>query len=674
MTSFVNDNGDEIQYSGGDLLLTKQVASFRNFKIKGDVSVSFSIPNSSTNRSTLGYFGFQQVNSPVFSQTPFNMVKDGNTITRGYLIIESDNGDELSIFFVSGNANWFRAFDFSCKEIRNYRYRTYWTYFYVDLLKSADRGIIFPQIDWMYQRNKFDKYTFVANVIDESTSAENPYPYTNIFPCLYVHTLVEELGKVANIKIDGTLINDKFYRSLIITPEGPEIYNDYGRASNFSAALDIDPSGRTPIIDIHNIAPTMKALEIIRWLSFTFGCVPVFDEYTQTLTLNVIEKIKKEDSYDWSQYVQGYNIRYNQYQNNYIRMAEAPESEIQIYNNSNPDALFGELNIESQKDDGSSQDLYECPFAPVADNVGTTPLAWATPFIEFYQLEDSKQIPFTAVTSNGGKAEFACAFPEDISQLFNDNVLVMRIQDEDNIYTGFHNITHASATYVRSSCDFISDTTGSVYIQNVTPNEAGPRILVCIPNYPVANFMGVDSFNVLRVGDITHVAYAYYHKPRYSQYSNLNGYRPGLSYGSLAVVEDVPTTTPDVPPIIVEVTLVLTAELSCLFSASYYYKINSGSWTFLTDNDTLGFLCPVFPSNVTLSSNKITCLEGDTVYIGVLNDVAANIEFGLTDTAVATYDTYCGQDGDTAFVVLADTTKYLNLNCTAGSPNVFTTC
>jgi len=387
MTSFINDNNQEIQYDG-EILLTKQVASFRNFKIKGDVSVSFGVPNTSDNRSALGYFGLNQVDSPIFSTNAFNLVKNGNTITRGYLVIEADDSNEISLFFISGNANWFRSFDFNCKEIRNIHYRSYWTYTQAMASKSNTRGIIFPHIDWMYGREKFDNNTFIARVIDETKGARDVYSYVNLFPCLYINTLVEEIAKTAGIRLSGNLFDDKFYKQLIVTPEGPELYNDYGRISNFSASLDSQSTGEAQIIDIHNIAPDMKAIDIIKWLCFKFGCIPVFDEYSQTLSLNIIDKIKKEDALDLSEHIQKYKIQYNQYQNNYLRIAEAPENDIQVYNTQNPDSLFGELNIESQKSDGSTQDLYEDPFAPVADNVGTTPLKWATPFIEFYTLED----------------------------------------------------------------------------------------------------------------------------------------------------------------------------------------------------------------------------------------------------------------------------------------------
>jgi hypothetical protein len=675
MTSFINDNNEQIQYDG-EILLTKQVASFRNFKIKGDVSVSFGVPNTSENRSALGYFGLNQTNSPVFSTNAFNLVKNGNTITRGYLVIESDDSNEISLFFISGNANWFRSFDFNCKEIRNTRYRSYWTYSQAEFTKSNTRGIIFPHIDWMYGREKFDNTTFIARVIDETKGARDAFAFTNLFPCLYINTLVEEIAKTAGIRLSGNLFDDKFYKQLIVTPSGPELYNDYGRISNFSASFDSDSTGEAQIIDIHNIAPDMKAIDIIKWLCFTFGCVPVFDEYSQTLSLNIIDKIRKENALDLSQYIQKYKIQYNQYQNNYLRVPEAPENEIQVYNEQNPDALFGELNIESQKNDGSNQELYESPFAPVADNVGTTPLKWATPFIEFYTLEDGDEIRYESVSDVGGKLSFNLIFNFDVSELFFDAVMVFRVKDDNDIYTGYHNIQFGTATSAQSSSDYISDSSGYVYIQKVKENETGPRVLVCIPNYPVANFTQYNAINIYRIGDITSVAYAYFHKPFYSLYSNLNGYRPGLSYGALAVTENTVESVEEPPITLYEVTLSITAELSVFASASFYYRVNggAGTWTLLTSNDELDFLCPVYPSTVALTAYPISVVAGQSVEIGVKNDVGTNVTFGLTDSPAATYTPHCGQDTDTLFIPTGDATKYVNLKCTSGTPNVFTTC
>ena len=117
MTSFIDDNGNILDYSGEDVGLTKEVASFPDFKIKGDVSVDFKLNNNSQNRKALGYYGAQQINSPAFSKVPFNMFIDGNKAAKGFIVIKTSDDFVIEAFFISGNANWFQSFEFNCKEI-----------------------------------------------------------------------------------------------------------------------------------------------------------------------------------------------------------------------------------------------------------------------------------------------------------------------------------------------------------------------------------------------------------------------------------------------------------------------------------------------------------------------------------------------------------------------------
>lgn len=687
MTSFINDDNEQLNYSGDDILITRQVASFRDFTIKGDVSISFTIPNTSENRKALGYFGLSQVDSPIFSPNQFSMVKNGNVLTRGYLVIEGDDGNELDIFFISGNANWFRTFEFTCKNISNPRLSVVWEYGFANARRGATEGIVFPHIDWMFKRQKFDQYNWVARVIDESNGARSPYPFTNLFPCLYIHTLVNEISKVSGVKIAGSLMDDKFYQSLIITPEGPELHNNAGRIVNFSAGYSVssgifevtpDPAFPNGRVRVQDIAPDVPAVDIIKWLCFTFGCIPHFDEYSQTLYLNVIDKIKKEDAEDWSEYVQGYKIQYDQYQNNYLRVPEAPEQEIKDYNIQHPDALFGELNIESEKEDGSSQDLFTSPFAPVRDDVGTTPLAWATPFIEFYTLEDGDEIEFTSVENSAdfpGKAQFNLVFNFDVEEITQDAVLCVRIEDEDNVYSGYHLITRAKSSYILSGCDFISDVSGFAYIQKISLNDAGPRVLVYVPDYPVSSFTSADSISLVRDGSYSRVGYAYFHKPTYSDYSNLNGYRPGLAYGAPDIEETVLDPAVDDPELYYyTITIAITSELLVYGSANYYYKVGSGAWTLLTSNNELDQLNNVYPTYTILTDYTFSVLQGQTVQLGCKDNDGNNITFGVTNAPAATYTPYCGQDPTTEFTPTADVTKYVNLKVTSGTPNVYTTC
>ncbi len=664
MISFINDNNQSINFTG-DFGITKQVAYFRNLQIKGDVSVSFNVPNNSETRDALGYYGYNQVTKPIFSTNQFNLVKNGNVLMRGYLIIEEDTGKELSLYFISGNANWFKDFDFSCKDIRNTGYQL--RFIGQDIVNSwtNTRGIIFPVIDYIFQRNKFDN----KNFLDALVGVDDEGGAVNILPCLYIHTLVDELGNHAGIKIKGDLLDDKLYRSLIITPETSDIRNEWGLIDKrYSSSQNSSGTGLNTLIRIQDIAPSMKAIEIIKWLIVKFGCEATFDTYSNTLELNIIEKFKREDAEDWSEYFRSYTVKYNQYDKSYIRIKEAPEADIEQYNINNPDALYGELLIDSGKGDGSTTDLYTDPFAPVYDDIGETALLWATPFIEYYKLEDADPANYTAVSSAGGQLIFE-GVSTNYDQVIN-GYLVFRVDDDNGIYTGYHVGGFGTTGQVATSfSDFISTSTGTIYYQKLTKQDAGPRVLVCIPNYPVSSFTSGSTFFQNGFETITNVAYAYYHKPFYNGYFSLNGFKSGLAY-SQPDMDIVEVQTPPISgPVTYTVTLAITAELSVPNAAKFYYKINFGSWTLLKSTTV-----PVYSSYTVLTSDPITAEENDTVSIGVFNSSDVNVTFGLTDAPSNTYTGFCGQDTDTAFVVTQNVTKYVNLKCTAGTPNTFTTC
>jgi len=247
MTSFINDNGQEILVSE-EVTLTKQVASFKEFKIKGDFSVTLKIHNNSKNREALGYYGLNQIDSPIFSPNKFNLVKNGNVLKRGDIVIESDDGNFISIYFIAGNSNWFRAFDFSCKDVRNDSLAVQWNYTNVITASTATSGIVFPHIDFMFGREKFDKYNFNSRIVNDSTGEVDDYSPVNNSPCIYLSTLVNEISKVGGIKIAGNILTDWLYTHVIITPDGPEIYNEIGQIVTSNAGAPTSSGGNdTPI-------------------------------------------------------------------------------------------------------------------------------------------------------------------------------------------------------------------------------------------------------------------------------------------------------------------------------------------------------------------------------------------------------------------------------------------
>lgn len=220
MTSFVNDDGEYLDYTGPDVGITKQVANFFDFKIKGDISSTLKIDNNSQNRKALGYYGAQQINSPAYSKVPFSMVRDGNIISRGFIVINDSDDRNISCFYISGNTNWFQSFQFNIKET-DFDDRFTVLSSAIDGRKSATEGIIFPLVDWWAQGSRRSTSYLKIN---QAPSPEDGPIITDVHPCIFLHTIVSEVGKYSGVNIAGDLITDALYKKIIITPDGPDTF------------------------------------------------------------------------------------------------------------------------------------------------------------------------------------------------------------------------------------------------------------------------------------------------------------------------------------------------------------------------------------------------------------------------------------------------------------------
>lgn len=216
MTSFVNDSGEYLDYSGEDLGFTKQAASWYDFKIKGDVSLDFRLPNTAPNREKLGYYGPTQIG---FSSQNWTLVRGSNKISRGEIVIKGSNDKEIEAYFVSGNSNWFNLLSSPLKEVDfadSYSVLSTAT----ESLKSATEGIIFPLVDWW--ANGQHRSTFFVEDINQ-TQQEGPV-FSEWHPCIYLHTVLTQACQSAGIKVSGDLISDPLFKKMVMTPEGPDLF------------------------------------------------------------------------------------------------------------------------------------------------------------------------------------------------------------------------------------------------------------------------------------------------------------------------------------------------------------------------------------------------------------------------------------------------------------------
>lgn len=558
MTSFVNDDGLELQYSGEDVLISKRSATFKNFTIQGDFSVNFTVKNNSYNRKVLGYHGYNQVGNPAYSQNTFKLVRNGNELEKGLLVIQEDDGKELSLFFISGNSNWFNLFNFNCRDIRNHSLSLQanlssvvatWGMNTSGTITGppTDYGIVFPLYDVMYKGQKFDQY-FLDSFLKSGIGNSEPIA-VEIFPALFVHTLVNELSKIAGVKISGDLLDEKAYRNLIITPESATLIDP--ETEKEIDTIGLYTTSAADYIKVGALAPDMIASDFIKWLCISFGCAPTYDSYSKTLSLNVIDKFKKESAEDWSEYFKSYKIEYDLYQNNYIRVEEGEGTEAY---NSDRETKYGDANIQSDKEDNSSNEIYQSPFKPVVDYVGPAPTGsatydfkWATPFIPYFELEDEEEYEYTSVTigTNGSTTFNGSGFPFDTTSDF----IAFRVQDDGGYYTGYHttySTVAAGATTITSKCNFIGDSSGKLYTQTIRKGTPGARLLNYIPRIGANQ---VSRKSSILVGDpgtsagFTQIATAYYHKT-FTGYPALdNGYRTGLAYGQIEGYNDIPLET-----------------------------------------------------------------------------------------------------------------------------------
>lgn len=220
MTSFVNDSGEYLEYNGPDITLNKQAVSFFGFQIKGDFSQNFTIDNNSNNRSVLGYYSAMQVSNPAFSKNTFTLVRNGNRIMRGFVVITDININSIDCFFLAGNSSWFNALSENLKNMDWEEFTTVW-----GQNPAVTTGIIFPIVDWGYNGLRRGGATSIY-IFTERVGFTGLVPVDKLsdnYPCMRLYRIVEKISKETGVKITGNLLDDPVYLALTITPNGPDL-------------------------------------------------------------------------------------------------------------------------------------------------------------------------------------------------------------------------------------------------------------------------------------------------------------------------------------------------------------------------------------------------------------------------------------------------------------------
>lgn len=204
-----DDSGNSISIPS-DVYLFKGVVSFLDFRIKGEYSTDFKIPNDSESRKALGYYSLNQVNK--VTQKVFSLYDNGNKLSDGRVFIRSVD-QEFDLFFVAGNTNWINQITGSIRDIDFSEFDLDFTAENIHARRTATDGVIFPVIDWAYNYKKLSNNFLVKPI--RGISVDSFYDF---YPCFYSHTIFEYLFAEYGIKLEGNLLDDPIYKSIGVTP------------------------------------------------------------------------------------------------------------------------------------------------------------------------------------------------------------------------------------------------------------------------------------------------------------------------------------------------------------------------------------------------------------------------------------------------------------------------
>ncbi len=613
--TFQDDNGNTLDFLG-EFAMTKQAVSILGFKIKGDVSINFDIDNNSVNREILNYTGPQMLTQTAWTKQSFSRVKNGNVLDRGYIIIQEDNGDKLSCFYVSGNANWVNSLSVLITELDFYGitgsndYTLELSAATVLARISSTDGIVFPMVDWTRNLRRSDEVWWMvaknpitagSPIVDKSNEPFNKSIF-DFYPCFHIKSLMEEVMLQNGLKLSGDLIEDSLYNSLIMSPisgqmkrkifnwvyaegtsktisagttvkydlftekQDPEslfassrytsnkkvgliftvttvvqsgppanfmeifLYKNGVSLGNYGSYYNDDthsfrtfisnpgdyfeiyvqnPDGSNQTVTLNlkieipevilvgdyvspsNFLPDWRCIDFVKNVFSFFGCEVAFDEYSKTITANIIEKMKLEDAPDFSDYYVSHSSSYTteQAKRNYLRFQESPDSGIVQFNKVNRTG-YGNGLIETGNDLKQEKDLFKLPW--IASTFGNDLDARLNKSGTFFascpllELIDTDTYAFTA-TPTGGTSVPLTFTDTEVEIFFAEIVRIVNDTGED---LGYFVISSSGIGTAGITLQYVITAafTGSLIRQQINFLTQGPRLLVYKPSLQYVHF------------------------------------------------------------------------------------------------------------------------------------------------------------------------------------------
>lgn len=198
--------GDEYLDFGNDIEVERQAKLFEEIAtVDGDYSFQFDIPATSNNVRLLGYPMPDNSSKRTYEKVDCTLLSDNLLpLYEGFIRIEGVKGDTIQCSFFSGNNNWFGLLSGLISDIDFSDLDTAVDFTTVLSYRSATEGIVFPVID-------------AGGLV---TRGYNQMIIEDFVAGIYVKTIFKRIFSSHSIKIQGELINDVAFNSIITIKNG----------------------------------------------------------------------------------------------------------------------------------------------------------------------------------------------------------------------------------------------------------------------------------------------------------------------------------------------------------------------------------------------------------------------------------------------------------------------
>ena len=213
-----------------DIDIDRKIKLFENIdEVDGDVSFAFEVELTSNNITALGLPFPDSYTKRVYNVANTEALdNNGLLINKGSIRVEKISDRFASCSFLGGNSNWFALLTGNMTQLSLSRYDEELTRSNIVSSWTRTEGLVYPLID--------TGALITRGYINAMTE--------DFVGCFYAHTLIKEVFQQSGIKVTGELIDDPFYKKLIIISNGrnKQAINDRSSYIGKTVTQTITPS------------------------------------------------------------------------------------------------------------------------------------------------------------------------------------------------------------------------------------------------------------------------------------------------------------------------------------------------------------------------------------------------------------------------------------------------